>query len=511
MAATGLALCAPSAASAAGTVSVNATTGHVVYDGDSGPNVVTASGAPRPGGAMAVVIAEAGVSETADPYNQCTPAPESITCVVASARAIILNGKQGNDRLTVDGPYGRPTLDGGDGDDVLRGSTGPDVLKGGGNVDELHGGGSRDVLDGGLGADQVFGEDGDDTSVEDLSGGDRIELGEGSDVFKAYNGDGTGDVLDGGAGIDTLLFGTYREDPYNGVPGAVIDLAAGTASWQEFNPHGPSTDTLVRIEDAGEGYGVTGHDTLIGDEHSNLLLGGHGEDRIVGGGGADRLYGDAGWDNDGQLVKSYGGGAPDVIDSFDGFADAVDCGDDTDTLTADQFDVPFFVECETLDVRTAHPYGQAPPPPAPAPAPEPVAEPQPQPAPEPQPRPQPQEPEPRPQPQLPRDVKAPSCTAPKLASASRTTFLKRGFSVGITCDEAARVAVSASPKKLALGARAVDVAAGKRTLKFKVPRSARASLGRKFTVRLRIDATDAAGNRKTTFASFKVSDRKGAR
>lgn len=55
-----------------------------------------------------------------------------------------------------------------------------------------------------------------------------------------------------------------------------------------------------------------------------------------------------------------------------------------------------------------------------------------------------------------------------------------------------------------LGDRTLELESGSRTLAFKVPRRLRLPLGRRFTVRLRIVATDAAGNRATSFGDFKA-------
>jgi hypothetical protein len=95
--------------------------------------------------------------------------------------------------------------------------------------------------------------------------------------------------------------------------------------------------------------------------------------------------------------------------------------------------------------------------------------------------------------------------------------VRRGFAVTLDCDEPARVEATASvggkvrrsgatlvPGDLVLGEKTLGFSAGKRTVAFKVPRTVRRSLGRRFTVRLRIDVIDRTGNATASFASFKV-------
>src|SRR5205823_4482461 len=107
------------------------------------------------------------------------------------------------------------------------------------------------------------------------------------------------------------------------------------------------------------------------------------------------------------------------------------------------------------------------------------------------------------QPQPAPDVRAPSCTRSKLPTAKSKLLVKRGFSFTLSCDEPARVDATAlvavtrarrggvvlsRAGDLVLGERTLDYGTGARRLAFSVPRPLRQALGRRFTVRLRIDA-----------------------
>jgi hypothetical protein len=230
----------------------------------------------------------------------------------------------------------------------------------------------------------------------------------------------------------------------------------------------------------------------------NLLGGGKGNDTITGGPGTDTLAGDRTLQFTDSL-QQYPIGGNDTIDSFDGYEDRVDCGGESDTLVADQFDGARTSACESVDTRTADPFGIAPPSP-------------------------PAQPASTPQGQQPTggdapDVRAPVCTQSKTGTRKRADFLRRGVSLTVGCDEPARIEATASVTvsraraggvvlsragDLVLGERTLDFGTGKRKVAFSVPKSLRKALGKRFTVRIRVDATDRTGNRTTSFAAVKV-------
>ena len=76
-------------------------------------------------------------------------------------------------------------------------------------------------------------------------------------------------------------------------------------------------------------------------------------------------------------------------------------------------------------------------------------------------------------------------------------------SVGVTRARRGGVVVSGAGD-LVLGEKTLSAVTSGRKVTFKVPRPLRPALGRRFTVRIRINATDRAGNRSSTFARLKV-------
>ncbi|MCU7923332.1 MAG: hypothetical protein KZQ88_11635 [Candidatus Thiodiazotropha sp. (ex Dulcina madagascariensis)] len=114
-------------------------------------------------------------------------------------QADTLSGGGDDDRLY--GGAGKDTLNGGDGDDYLEGNAGIDKLDGGDGNDELRGGAGDDGgndggLSGGVGSDALYGEAGNDT----------LDGGTGRDLLVGGLGQ---DHLLGGEGID-ILFGDHR-------------------------------------------------------------------------------------------------------------------------------------------------------------------------------------------------------------------------------------------------------------------------------------------------------------
>jgi hypothetical protein len=490
-----LALASPAGALAAGKVSTNVG-GDITYDGDAGANVVKVTGTQTSPTAATLVFAETGITEGTDGANICTPSVDTVTCTFAlTQRALFLNGAAGADELTLDGPA-RGTITGDAGEDKLTGGDGGDIIRAGADKDVVDGRGGGDTLDGEDGADVVRGGDGEDVSFVDDSDSDQIDLGAGSDWFFTNNLDGTGDALRGGPGSDTVAFATFGGA--GDTPFTTVDLDRGALSHGAFGAYPAGTDSLESIENAGEFFGASGPDVLIGNSSSNVLAGGSGDDTIVGRGGTDTLLGDKGFGGADQLT-TFGTG-PDTIDAFDGFEDHVDCGAGTDSAKADQFDESQVSECETVDLRQADPFGIPPV--------------------------QPQTPDPAnggggvgggptgPQGDAP-DVSAPKCTLSKLPAKKRAVFVRRGFALTLDCDEPARVEATAAvtskarssslaPGDLVLGERTLDQGTGKRSIPFRVPRGLQRKLGRRFTVSLRVVVTDRAGNSATSFASFRV-------
>ena len=173
----------------------------------------------------------------------------------------------------VQGGAGDDTIRGGDADDMLQGGSGRDVLSGQGGFDSLNGGpGPRD----------------DATETD------------------------AGDILSGGLGRDQADFDHYR-----------TKITVRLDDWADDGASGEDDNVRSDVEQV---RGTVWDDTLVGNEHANVLYGGYGNDSLVGRDGLDHLAAGAGADR------------LDSRDS-DGRADAVvDCGDGVDTAAPDARD-----------------------------------------------------------------------------------------------------------------------------------------------------------------------------
>jgi hypothetical protein len=175
----------------------------------------------------------------------------------------------------------------------------------------------------------LFGRAGGEELRGGPGAGDVSEGGPGDDGFSFNDELGPGDVMRGGPGFDTVFTSFYGPDP---VPGATIDLAAGTAGYP-----GLPVLALDGVEDA---RGGGGDDVLLGSAGGNDLTGHDGNDLIDGRDGADRIDGQQGDDR---------------IESRDGFADLVVGGLGVDTCDADQLDTR--AACEAGELVELPPFG----------------------------------------------------------------------------------------------------------------------------------------------------------
>jgi hypothetical protein len=127
---------------------------------------------------------------------------EGVTCSPGGVASPDAAGNNRRSRSNVDiGAYefgaGMPglVLLGTSGADTLTGGGGNDILCGYRGDDTLHGRGRNDFLDGGKDDDRHFGGPGDDVlCANDGSGGDHLNGGTGTDVFRADPGDVTTSV-----------------------------------------------------------------------------------------------------------------------------------------------------------------------------------------------------------------------------------------------------------------------------------------------------------------------------
>lgn len=118
--------------------------------------------------------------------------------ILGGAGDDLLNGYAGDD--TLQGGGGNDTINGFDGRDTLAGNAGNDSLDGGANVDYLSGGSGDDTLLGGGGNDRLTGD----------SGSDSMSGGQGDDVF--FSRDGSIDTVNGDAGDNDSNTGSDAND-----------------------------------------------------------------------------------------------------------------------------------------------------------------------------------------------------------------------------------------------------------------------------------------------------------
>ncbi len=234
------------------------------------------------------------------------------------------------------GGAGNDTINGAAGNDVLMGGTGNDHLQGGDGNDFMFGGQGADTIDGGAG-DDVIGyvalylngydpnapagaanhlgdfenlanDDMNDTSTDNLSGGDGDDdlFGwGGNDILVGGAGD---DGLDGGKGADDMTGGTgsdvYFVDNvgdviHEDVNGGELDVVKSSISYTL----GANLEILfLEGSDNLTGTGNAANNNIYGNSGANTLKGLDGDDFINGFGGADKLFGGAG--NDTYVVFS---------------------------------------------------------------------------------------------------------------------------------------------------------------------------------------------------------------
>src|SRR5215218_10330934 len=198
-------------------------------------------------------------------------------------------------------------LVGNDAANALFGTGGDDTIEGGGGNDAtLAGGPGADHVDGGLGNDGLYGR----------PGADRLAGQAGDDLLGGEDDD---DTLDGGLGADTMLGGAGADTVTYGARNAAVHVDLdGVAGDDGADQEGDTAKSDVeRI------VGGAGADLLGGNATANVIHGGAGDDEIDGGAGQDQLFGEDGGD---------------TLRSFDGEADADDCGAADDFAVADALD-----------------------------------------------------------------------------------------------------------------------------------------------------------------------------
>ena len=223
----------------------------------------------------------------------------------SNTRQIVVDGGDGDDRVSLDDPSGALP------EAVLLGGDGNDFLMGGAGNDTLLGGRGNDVLLGDRGNDRVEGQDGSDLLIwNNGDGSDFLEGGEGFD-FVQVNGSNDADDFDLSA---TAAGQTRVRFQRNNLGLFTLDI--GTV--ENLLVDGAGGDDLIDASQAGSGIALTleggdGNDQMIGGDGVDVLRGGAGNDTLIGGRGNDVVLGQDGSDllivNDGDGSDSLEGGA----------------------------------------------------------------------------------------------------------------------------------------------------------------------------------------------------------
>ncbi|MCH8045236.1 MAG: hypothetical protein IID44_16110 [Planctomycetes bacterium] len=223
------------------------------------------------------------------------------TGLFATIDKITINGKDGNDTITVNSNLGSfdVTINGGAGNDIITGGNGNDTIEGGSGNDTLAGGSGSDtyVFAGGsnLGTDTITEAASVDSDTLDFTGW----TAGGISINLATTGNQT---VDFGLLVLNLSSSTGLEN------------VNGTSSGDYIT--GNSRDNTL--------MGNAGADSMYGDSGNDYLYGGAGDDAVDGQDGVDNVYGEDGDD------WVYGGDGNDYVDAGDGNDNLIgDAGDDT--------------------------------------------------------------------------------------------------------------------------------------------------------------------------------------
>jgi len=411
-----------------------------------------------------------------------------------TAAPLVAFGSAGDDRMFAGA--GSSTLVGGDDEDTMTGGPagalthfymgslpdGADVLAGGAGLDVAEYDGRLGPMT--LSADGVANDgeagEGDDIrpSVEGIQGGARADTIIASGVVDAQLSGYGGDDRIFGAGGDDILFGGLDDDTLVGGPG---DDTAAAGDNRGVAIGGGQLDGGADQFRGGTGFDVAEYTTRAGGVTVTLndlpgdgeagegddigadvegVIGGRGADSLTGNAGAQRFSGGSGGDTIDPRAGAddvRAGDGDDTIVAQDGAIDTIACGLGADTLSADFGDLRDACEAVTL---------AAPP--------------------------------------LPPDTAAPRVTIGGLPARPRYRQVRRGLRPLLSADEpvsyvvellgrATRARIAATPYNLTLVRRTIATTSEPRRVRL---RPKRALLGprRKSRVRIRVTATDAAGN-----------------
>ena len=347
-------------------------------------------------------------------------------------------------RLTADGVAADDGVTG-EGDNIgraverLEGGTGADLIAASPLGDgELSGGAGNDRLAGGPGADLLSGGDGDDA----LTGGPGDDVAAPSDAIAAPGDDGASPgESDGGAvdaGADTFAgdegFDTLSYATRSAPVTASLDGLANDGEANERDNAGADVEALI---------GGRGADVLTGSARAERIAGGIGNDTIDPGAGLDDVR---------------AGDGNDTVRARDATAEWIWCGLGTDTMAGDFNDVP--VACESVTLAPAPPGA---------------------------------------------DTRKPRVKIGGLPPHPRYRHVRRGLRPRLSADERVSYVVellgaatsahisAVKPFNLTLARRTIPATSAPRRITLR-PKAALLGARRKLRVRIRVAATDAAGN-----------------
>jgi Ca2+-binding RTX toxin-like protein len=447
---------APASVLAAVSVSTGAGTVHIVSS-DATDDVVTVATSP---GVVVVTNTDATLMTSSDPAEcPVTASGHKVTCTSAPTAPYTryrVWGGAGNDSLTVTGP-----LPG-----TMEGREGADTMSGGDGLDLMFGGDGVDVLRGNAGNDQLA------PSTDVAPGNEVADGGPGDDFFEVLAGGGSYDQYLGGPGVDRL-FAIALPDFTGSV---FVNLASGALAAP--TPGGLSdSDSVSGIEDLMTSQGA---DSITGSSGSDIIESSADSFAVLGAGFLPADVGDTVDPGAGVDTVNTGAG-DDTVNSNDGFGDNISCGPGTDTVQADAFDT--LTDCESVAVSR---------PTAPAAADIPMATP-------------------------PKDIQGARCEISGVNSTSSTTAFFGGLDVTVACDESTQLRVQAVARvkridslitaavgEFVVAEASLGAGTAPRTVKLLPPKGFARSLGKRFTVSLRVEATDDAGNRSLTTKTLRV-------
>ena len=398
-------------------------------------------------------------------------------------------GGEGNDDLTGSDASRDPftfedvgdDLSGGPGDDRLTGRAGFDFLGGGLGSDAIDGGADQDSVLGGEGAETEDGPDrltgGPDADVLSGEAGDDIlDGGEGEDILLAGAGD---DQAQGGPGNDLLVWDEGADDLRGG---GEVDVVAYSALFTDTMPQQPVRVTIDGVADDGpsgdnDNVAVDIED-VVTDEYYDYVTGNASGNLLDTAGGPDQVDGLGGPDS------IFAGSGDDAVESRDGVADRISCGEGNDSLAADAED-DVHGDCEDVH-RTSSGGGSSQDPSSPQ---------------------NPSSPGPSTAPpagQPPVDREPPRLTISAQRAVRRRELLRRGLALTVRCDERSALLVTLIAQvrgarlsregDLVVAERVLPVGDCDRSLRLRVPRRLGRALHPRTRLRLVAQAIDPSGN-----------------